>query len=665
MQGTWAVSALASIKRLFAVPEDPELVLAQARALSRQVPLMYAMLMVNTLILAATHVGIAPTFLTIYVPAALTLVSIWRVATWWSGRGASQNVDQARGMIVRMMRVMPFLAVAFSAWTIALLPYGDAYEQSQVVFFCGITTIGCMFCLMHVRAAALTMGALALVPFSLLMLSMGNPVLTAIAFNLAAVVMVMLFVLLGNYRDFAALVASRTVMAQKQAETQSLSDKNDQLANVDTLTGLPNRRSFDRHLEILMGDGQIEDNAIAVVRLDLDSFKSINEIYGQITGDRVLVEVARRLTMLRPPGAFIARLGADNFAMVLSGPVAEESLAGFGAVLCRTMRSSFELKNANIHLSASVGLAAVRADDTAEAVYDRADYVTSLAKRDCRGSAVVFGEGHEVEIRKVRRMEHALRHADLQTELTILFQPQFDTTLNCTTGYEVLARWHSPVLGQVSPVEFIPLAERTGLICQITQTVLAKALAAAAKLPKHIRLSVNLSANDIGSTTATEAIVEMVQAAGSPCRIDFEITETAIMRDMRQASEALATLLALGSRISLDDFGTGHSSLTHVQKLPLDRIKIDRSFVGDIANDATSRAIIKTMVDMCRNLGISCVMEGVETQDQLSALKELGGSLMQGYLFGRPVDEATMQKQVASEQASWGAGSIPKLGATN
>ncbi|MCZ4344910.1 EAL domain-containing protein [Devosia neptuniae] len=658
----WTVK---SIKRLFSVPDDPELVLAQAQALSRQVPLMYAMVLVNTVILASTHVGVAPDLLAIYVPAILTLASLARIASWWRDRGNWQDLEKARRSIGMMMRVMPVLSVGFAVWTIGLLPYGDGYQQSQVVFFCGITTIGCMFCLMHVRAAALTMGALALLPFTLVMLAMNHPVLAAMAINLAAVVVVMLFVLMGNYRDFSALVASRTAMAQKQTETQRLSDENDRLANVDTLTGLPNRRSFDRHLDQMLSTPQPEGSEIAVVRLDLDSFKSVNEIFGQITGDRVLVEVARRLNMLRPPGTFVSRLGVDNFALVLSGPMSDDILNKFGAVLCRAMRSSFDLQSANIHLSASVGLATARPGDSAAMVYDRADYVTSLAKRDCRGSALVFAERHEHEISKVRRIEHELYTADLDAELSIVFQQQFDTALNCTTGYEVLARWNSPVLGQVSPVEFIPLAERTGVICRITQTVLRKALAASAKLPQHIRLSVNLSANDVGSTPATEAIIELVEAAGQPCRIDFEITETAIMRDMKQAGDALASLLTLGSRIALDDFGTGHSSLTHVQKLPLDRIKIDRSFVADIVGDTTSRAIVKTMVDMSHNLGISCVFEGVETQEQLTTLKALGGTLMQGYLFGRPVDEDTMRTQVAQEQASWGAKSIEKLGAAN
>lgn len=655
--------ALDSIKRLFAIPEDPELVMAQARALSRQVPLMYAMLLVNTVMLASTHIGIAPDLLTIYLPIVLVLASVVRIVSWWRSRARVSDVAQARRSIGRMMRVMPLLAIGFSIWTIGLLPYGGAYLQSQVVFFCGITTIGCMFCLMHVRAAALTMGALALGPFTLVMLAMNNSVMTAIAINLAAVVLVMLTVLLGNYRHFSALVASRSAMAQRQAETQRLSDENDRLANVDTLTDLPNRRWFNRHLAERLAAAEANDTQIAVARIDIDSFKSINEIFGQTTGDRVLSEVAQRILSLRSAATFVARLGADNFALIMENRTLEAELQVCGDLLCDTMRVPFDLPGATLRLSASCGFAASQHGDTAEMIYDRADYVTSVSKREARGQAIVFSERHENEISKVRRIEHELHTANLDDEINILFQPQFDVVLNCVTGYEVLARWRSPVLGDVSPVEFIPLAERTGLITKLTQAVLRKALAASALLPKHIRLSVNLSAHDVASTTAIETIVALVEQAGTPSRIDFEITETAVMRDMKRARESLAALLALGSRIALDDFGTGHSSLTHVRNLPLDRIKVDRSFVADICEDRTSQAIVKTTVDLCHNLGIACVMEGIETKEQLDALIALGGTVMQGYLFGRPVNQDTMHKQIAQEQIIWDGSENPAFGA--
>jgi len=171
--------------------------------------------------------------------------------------------------------------------------------------------------------------------------------------------------------------------------------------------------------------------------------------------------------------------------------------------------------------------------------------------------------------------------------------------------------------------------------------VLRKALEVSKALPPKVRLSVNLSAHDIGSEAAIDEIMKLVHAAPQPTRVDFEITETAVMRNLQQAREAVSRLLGLGARIALDDFGTGHSSLTHVQRLPLHRIKLDRSFVAEVTSDNTSRAIVKTMIDLCRNLGMSCVFEGVETEEQLEALIGLGGTVMQGYLFGRPMLPAT------------------------
>ena len=624
------------IVRYFAVPDDPDLVQAQARALTRQVPLMYGMLLVNTLVLAATH-GAAPDALRIYVPLVLAAFCVVRLSLWWRTRERALSEAHARRLLGSTIYVAAILGIGFSAWALSLYPYGGPFEQSHVAFYMGITSICCVFCLMHLPGSATMVGLCVIVPFTTFFVASGNAVFAALAFNLVVVVGGLMFTLLGYYRNFSALVASRGEMARRQAETQRLSDENERLASVDSLTGLPNRRSFIRRLQSMLAEAEAHDAPIAVARLDLDSFKSINETFGQITGDRVLAEATNRLLALRHSGTFVARLGADNFALIIAQNTDEAHLHAYGEVLCEAMRLSFELEDATIHLSASAGLAAWRRGDTIEALYDRADYATSVAKRVARGRSVVFSDEHDQEISKVRTLEHALRTARLDEEIYILFQPQFDIALNRTTGYEVLARWRSPTLGEVSPAEFIPLAERIGVVSKITQTVLRKALAMSEKLPKPLRLSVNLSAHDLASTTAIEAIVAMVSRAGAPCRIDFEITETAVMRDLNQANQALLALLALGSRIALDDFGTGHSSLTHVQKLPLDRIKIDRSFVTEVTSDPTSRAIVKTMIDLCRNLGISCVFEGIETEEQLDALLGLGGTVMQGYLFGRPM----------------------------
>jgi len=632
-------------------PDTPDLTLAQWRAVSRQVPLMYVMLLANTLILAFTHLPAAPVELTVYIPGLLCLLCGLRMIFWWRGRGRPIPVEKARRGLGAMIWIAGALGTGFTAWSLSLFAYGDAYLQSQVAFYMGITTIGCMFCLMHVRLAALVVGLCVLVPFTFFFAISGQPTFAAISINMVLVVAALLVILLGNNRDFAALVASRNEMAMRQAETQRLLEENHRLANMDALTGIPNRRSFERHLAEALARARAGGRSIAVARLDLDQFKSVNEVFGQITGDRVLVEVARRLQALKRPSTFVARLDGDNFALIMQEPADRETLARCGEILCEAMRISFDMPLGSVRISASAGYAASEPDDTAETLFDHADYATWVAKREARGTAVVFTERDARELRQIRRMEHLLHTADLEREIYILLQPQYDMSMGVTTGFEVLARWRSPVLGEVSPSEFIPMAERTGLISRITQTVLRKALAVSAGLPRPLRLSVNLSANDIGSASAIESIVRLVGAEGTPCRLDFEITETAVMRDLKQANAALLALLQLGARIALDDFGTGHSSLTHVQKLPLHRIKIDRSFVAEVTCDPASRAIIKTMVDLCRNLGLSCVFEGIETEEQLEALVGLGGSVMQGYLFGRPMPADGIAGYLAAEAA--------------
>lgn len=644
------MSVLKQATQFFTVPDDPDLVQAQARALSRQIPLMYAMLLANTLALAATHSAVSPPLLSIFIPAALAVICLIRVIFWWRTRHRQLEPQQARKALRGMIWLSAILAMGFTTWALSLYQYGNPYQQAHVAFFLGVTTIGCMFCVNHVRAAAMVVGIVVVIPFAIFYAASGNSTFVAISINMALVVAALAVIMMGNYRDFAALVASRSEMVMKQAESQRLSEENERLATIDSLTGLPNRRKFDLQLAATLAQAQAEGRQIAVARLDLDSFKSVNDIFGQITGDRVLVEVAHRIDTLRRPSTMVARLGTDNFALIIVEMTDEASLQASGDLLTGAMRPSFDMALGTVHLSASAGFAASRPGDTADTLYDRADYVTWVAKREARGHAIVFTEQHAEQLSRVRLMEHALRTADLDAEINILFQPQYDIALNRITGYEVLARWHNPVLGDVSPVTFIPMAERMGMISKITQTVLRKALVVSAKLPKPLRLSVNLSANDLGSTTAIEAIVSQVQKAGTPCRVDFEITETAVMRDIEQACEGLLALLALGSRIALDDFGTGHSSLTHVQKMPLDRIKVDRSFVKEVTNDPTSRAIIKTTIDLCRNLGISCVFEGIETEQQLDALLGLGGTVMQGYLFGRPMSEAAMMEQLSAER---------------
>lgn len=629
----------------------PDLKVAQWKAVRRQVPLLYAMLVANTVILASTYHGVAPIELTVYIPAVLTLVCVFRTLMWYRTRSEDVSVALADVRLRAMVWAGAGLAIGFTAWSFSLYPYGDAFLRSQIAFYMGITTIGCIFCLMHVRSAALAVGICVLVPFTAFFLMTGEETLIAIAINMVLVVAVLLVILLNNNKDFAALIASRANILASQGDTLRLLDENHKLANLDSLTGVANRRCFERQLREKLAEAQQSDKSIAVARIDIDNFKSVNEIFGQITGDQVMAEIARRIEQVKRDTTFLARLEGGTFALIMPEPTDTAAQQRCAEVIRGVFSQSFEMPLGTVRITASMGIAASRPGDTADSLYDHADYATWVAKREARGGAVLFTERHASELIKVRQMEQLLHSADLDNEIYILLQPQFDVAAGVTTGFEALARWRSPILGEVSPAEFIPMAERIGQICRITQIVLRKALEISATLPRGMRLSVNLSAHDIGSLAAIEQLVNLVKTYPRPCRLDFEITETAVMRDLRQANVSLLALLGLGARIALDDFGTGHSSLTHVQKLPLHRIKIDRSFVAEVNTDAASRAIIKTMVDLCRNLGISCVFEGIETEEQLEALVSLGGHVMQGYLFGRPMPVAMLESYLANEDS--------------
>jgi predicted signal transduction protein with EAL and GGDEF domain len=285
----------------------------------------------------------------------------------------------------------------------------------------------------------------------------------------------------------------------------------------------------------------------------------------------------------------------------------------------------------------------------AETLFERADYAMYHGKQASRGSSTIFDPSHEAALRTNSVTERCLRNADLDAELSVRFQPVFDVARGRPIAFEALARWHSPELGHVPPNVFIGVAERSDLINQITPLLLRKTLAAAKAWPADIRVSFNLSVRDLLSPASIVEIVSIVRASGFRAeRIDFEVTETAFMGDFDRAQEAIHALKAIGARIALDDFGTGYSSLSYIHRLPLDKIKIDRSFVAGIEAQPTCRTIVRTVVDLCRSLQIDCVVEGAETPTQVAILRELGCATMQGYFFGKPMLEAEVADCIAA-----------------
>ncbi|WP_342359632.1 putative bifunctional diguanylate cyclase/phosphodiesterase [Terrarubrum flagellatum] len=634
----------AAVFDFLSVPSNPDLLKAQYRAFSQQVPLMYVILMVSTWMLAITHLGEAPAWLALGFPIFMTVASAVRIIHWWKSRNVTPTAEIARKALKRTNRLSSIIACMFTCWALALFYTGDAYDKSHVAFYMAITVIACIFCLMHLRPAAFKVAAIVNGSFVVFFSLTGQKTLVATAINLAVVSVAMLAILLINYRDFVRMI-------EAQARAQALSDENFRLANVDSLTDIPNRRAFFSELKTAFASVADSRRRVAIGMLDLDGFKPVNDLHGHAAGDRLLFEIARRFEAIcQSERVYLARLGGDEFALIVNDIASDADLFSFGERLCAAAKAPVALPDATVQISGSVGFAVYpEMAASAEELFDHADYALYQGKRLRRGSVTLFSAAHGAEIHRDARIEQALRFADLDSEMAIAFQPIFDIENDVLLGFEALARWTSPLLGEVSPGQFIPVAERAGLISGLTQSLLRKALTIAAGWPSGLRLSFNLSAHDMGTPEAVLGIVSVIMKSGfEGGRLDFEITETALARDIQQVQSSIQMLRNIGCGISLDDFGSGYSSFTRLHALPLTKIKVDRSFVSKLHERPASYKIVKSLLALSRDMELECVVEGVETEQEMATLRELGCKIVQGNLYSPPLRERDLQNFIAS-----------------
>ncbi len=378
------------IRRFMSIPVDhPELLKAQYRALSQQLPMMYLILMTSTWAVAVTHIPYAPGWLTIAIPTIMTLVSAVRIARWAKSRHIEPTAETAKRALKQTIRLSVLIALGFTCWSLMLYPYGDGYTKSHLAFYMAITVISCIFCLMHLRPAAIIVTAIVDSAFVGFFATTGQPTLVATAINVALVSIGMLVILMINYRDF-------TRMIEAQIRTEALSNENLRLANLDSLTDLPNRRAFFAHLARAYETALSTGNQLAVGILDLDGFKPVNDLYGHAAGDRLLVEVGQRLTMLCAPRTIhLSRLGGDEFALVVSDFADDFDIVAFGQKLCTGLRAPFHLTEATVQISGSAGFAVYPTTASSpQELFDRADYALYHGKRTTRGNAILFSSDH-------------------------------------------------------------------------------------------------------------------------------------------------------------------------------------------------------------------------------------------------------------------------------
>jgi len=431
------------------------------------------------------------------------------------------------------------------------------------------------------------------------------------------------------------------VVAEDTTEREEAQARIAYMAHYDDVTGLPNRAAFHDHLKRALAGVTRHRGGFAVMCIDLDRFKEVNDTLGHPVGDRLLREVAGRLSGLLRETDVLARFGGDEFVLLASPVSAPEEAGAIASRILGGLRSPFEISGHGVMTAASIGVALAPSDgEDADTLIKNADLALYRVKASGRGAWCLFEPEMDARAQARRLMELELRAAFASNGFALQYQPLVNLKTKRISTCEALLRWPHPLRGFVAPAEFIPVAEETGLIVDIGEWVLTRACTDALSFPEDVRVAVNVSAIQFQRSDLVASIGRALEATGlAPSRLDIEITESVLLDGTERTRAILLQLRELGVRITLDDFGTGYSSLSYLQQHPFQKVKIDRAFVRGLPEDTRALTMLKGVVRLSSDLGLSVTVEGVETEEQLAAIVSVGGiDELQGYLVSRPVD---------------------------
>jgi diguanylate cyclase (GGDEF)-like protein/PAS domain S-box-containing protein len=425
-------------------------------------------------------------------------------------------------------------------------------------------------------------------------------------------------------------------VAEDITERKRAEERIAHLARHDPLTDLPNRSAFTQQLARTIADATEDNTTFALMFIDLDRFKEVNDVFGHAVGDGLLREVARRFATAAE-GAFLARLGGDEFTLIVAGGRPRASLAALADRLVAALATDIVIEEKHLRIGTSVGVAVFPADGTdPSTLLGNADAALYRAKAQGRGSVYFFAADMDIQLRERRALQHDLQAALTGGELVLHYQPQVRIDGE-TTGFEALVRWNHPSRGLIQPKIFIPIAEEGGLIISIGEWVLREACREAVSWPKPLQVAVNISPAQFRHGDLPALVHSVLLESGlAAARLELEVTETVMIDDFSRALSILRRLKSLGVRIAMDDFGNGYSSLSYLQSFPFDKIKIDRTFISNVERNAQSAAIVRGVIGLARGLNMPVVGEGVETGDELEFLSHEACDEVQGFLIGRP-----------------------------
>ena len=444
------------------------------------------------------------------------------------------------------------------------------------------------------------------------------------------------------------VLTSRNITERKRAE-----ERVQYLANYDVLTGLPNRFLMQDRLTQVIAHAYRNRLRAALVHIDLDRFKVVNETLGHYVGDALLKQAAERIRKATREADTVARVGGDEFTLVFPNVTSLQTLSAAAEVMLDELARPFPSEGQELFVSASVGISLFPDDaGSVEELIKHADAAMSSAKHLGRNNFQFYNAGMNLDVQDRMLIEAGLRTAIQRDELSLVFQPKIDLATRRIFGAEALLRWNHPKLGMIPPSRFVPVAEEAGLVGQIGEWVLNTACQQIRQWQDAghcLQVAVNVSARQFQDYDVAELVMDIMRDTGALAQnLEIELTESAVMNDAESSIVTLERLAALGVQIAIDDFGTGYSSLSYLKRLPLDLLKIDQSFVRDISSDPNDAAIVRAIITLARSLGIKVIAEGVENEAQLAFLNAYGCQYAQGYLFGRPLTPDQLIKLVAT-----------------
>lgn len=446
-------------------------------------------------------------------------------------------------------------------------------------------------------------------------------------------------------------------------EMEQLNTELHNLAHHDRLTGLANRGLFREVMLRQLALAQRDGTSLAVFCIDFDRFKNINDTLGHHAGDLLLKQAAERMRNAARDCDTLARVGGDEFLLLQTADSQPEAAAHLANRLINRLAEPFDLDGQQTYIGGSIGIAVSPLDGRdADELLRNADLALYQAKEDGRGTFRFFAPGMDLKMQARRTMEQDLRKALPAGEFELYYQPVVNLASSKISGFEALIRWNHPERGLVAPNSFIPLAEEIGFIVSIGEWVISEACATAAQWPEDLMVAVNISPIQFRSPGLIEVVVRALAASGlRPTRLEIEITETVLLQDKDATLAILHQLRSLGVRIAMDDFGTGYSSLTYLQCFPFDKIKIDRSFVKDITENAGSLNIVRAVAGLANGMGMTATAEGVETKEQLDSIASEGCTEMQGFLFSQPLPVREIERLFLPRRSKQGIADGPRM----